>query len=112
MTDEVLDNGLTSKLPVVPQRANGNLPKVPTVYCGDTRGDLKLSTYNIKEMNRARTEQRVVNNFSLHVYFMYVNQLEHKKGMMETILQKREMVESLSLEQFNQCVGVVLRNMV
>lgn len=78
MTGEVLNNGLASKLPVVPQRTNGNLPKVPTVYCGDARGDLEPSKYNIKEMNRTRTEQRDINNFSLHVYFMYVNQLEHK----------------------------------
>lgn len=40
---------------------------------------------------------------------MYVNQLEHKKGMTGTTLQKREMV---SLEQFNNCVDVVLRDMV
>lgn len=59
-------------------------------------------------MNRARTEQRHVNNFSLHVYFMYVKELEHKKDMMGTTLQKREMV---SLEQFNDCVDVVLRDM-
>lgn len=79
MTDEVLDKRLTSKLPVVHQRTNGNLPKVPVVYCGDACGDLEPSKYNIKEMNRARTEQRNVNNFSLHAYFMYFNQLEHKK---------------------------------
>lgn len=51
MTDEVLDKGLISKLPVVPQRINGNLPKVPAVHCGDACGDLEPSTYNIKEMN-------------------------------------------------------------
>lgn len=30
-------------------------------------------------MSRARTEQSDVNNFILHVYLMYANQLEHKK---------------------------------
>ena len=36
----------------------------------------------------ARTEQNDDNYFSSYVYFMYVNQLEHKKGMMENNLQK------------------------
>lgn len=35
-----------------------------------------------------------------------------KKGMMETILQDKGRVESLSLEEFNNWVDVVLRDMV
>lgn len=88
MTDEVLDNGLMSKMPVVHQRTNGNLHKVPVVYYGEGCGDWEPSKYSIKEMDRARTEQSDVNHFSSYVYFRYFNQLEHKKGMMENNLQK------------------------
>lgn len=58
-------------------------------------------------MSRATTEQSDVNNFILHVYLMYANQLEHKKRQNGTVLQKREIVESLSLQEFTNCVDVV-----
>lgn len=41
-----------------------------------------------KETDRTRTEQSDVNHFSSYVYFMFVNQLEHKKGRMENSFQK------------------------
>lgn len=88
MTDELLDNALMSKMPVVHQRTNGNLHKVPALYYGEGCGDGGPSIYSIKETDRARTEQSDVNHFSSYVYFMYVNQLERKKGMMENNLQK------------------------
>lgn len=88
VTDEFLGNGLMSKMPVVHQRTNGNLHKIPAVYYGEGCGHWEPSEYNVKETDRARTEQSDVNNFSSYVYFMYVNQLEHKKGMMENNLQK------------------------
>lgn len=57
MTDELLGNGLMSKMPVVHQRTNGNLHKVPAVYNEEGCGGREPAKYSIKETDRARTEQ-------------------------------------------------------
>jgi len=80
VTDELLDNGLMSKMPVVRQRPNGNLHKVSAVFCGEGCGDWELFKYSIRETDRARTDQSDVNIFSSYMYFKYVSPLEHKKA--------------------------------